>query len=81
MQITHADFIAALTPLLELIGQDANNLYVPMSITVANSDDQAVSLTTVTVLRADDPCDGTEPITHGDDEYAVQAWPLVVEVV
>lgn len=80
-QIRHDDFIKALTPLLELIGQDANSLYVPMTISVASSDDQSTSLSTITVLRAEDPDDGTEPISHGDGDVAVLAWPLVVEVV
>lgn len=81
MRIQHTDFIEAVTPLLTLIGQDANSLYVPMTITVANSDDQSASLSTITVLRAEDPLDGTEPITHGDGDFAVLAWPLTIEVV
>lgn len=79
MQIKHSEFVAAITPLLELIGQDPNGLYVPTSIVVDQSDDAV--LATITVLRAEDPGDGTEPVEHGDAPYTVKAWPLTVAVV
>lgn len=67
--VAHADFCAAVAPLLDLIGVDAAELLDGPHLT---SD----GIEYVTCL----PVDGVEPIEVGEGEWAVWGWPVTVAV-
>lgn len=77
--VSHADFLAAVKPLLDLCGTTAEDTFSDIRITQKTED--KLALLRIEMVVANDPFDGTEPVVVGDDpETAAQGWPLVVEV-
>lgn len=76
--VHHEEFLTALAPLLELLGRKVEEVFADLTIKPAENGD-AVLL--VTGMSGVDPEDGSEPVSIGEGEAAVSAWPFCVAVV
>lgn len=74
--VTHAEFLEAARPLLELCEIDPNTIFCDVEVA------QAEDGLTITFLSAVDPGDGTEHVIVGadDPETSELGWPVVVQV-